>query len=84
MLFNEIAVLVQRIPILFVFTYWVLYPSVIYLHTKWSNLINLLISILIALKIYSSHAEPYYKYENILWNNVEYKKAQQRTMNLIL
>ena len=82
LLFYEVAVFVQRIPALFAFSYWVLYSSVIYLHYRWRNIINMAIASLLVLKIYASHADPFYKYENILWNNTNYQKASSRTMNL--
>lgn len=83
LLFYEIPVFVQRIPALFSFSYWILYPGVIYLHYRWRQVINLSISLLLFLKIYASHADPFYKYENILWSNVDYQKAYNRTTILM-
>ena len=84
LIFYEVPVFLQRIPILFVFSYWILYPSVIYIHYQWRKVINFAITILLALKIYTSHTDPYYQYQNILWSDVNYNKSLDRVQRLNL
>ena len=84
LIFYEVPVFLQRIPILFVFSYWILYPSVIYIHYRWRKVINFAITILLALKIYTSHTDPYYQYQNILWSDVNYNKSLDRVNRLNL
>lgn len=84
LIFYEVPVFLQRIPILFVFSYWILYPSVIYIHYRWRKVINFAITILLALKIYTSHTDPYYQYQNILLSDVNYNKSLDRVNRLNL
>lgn len=83
LLFNDIPVFIQRFPALFAFSYWILYPSVMYLHYTWRKIINLSIILLLSLKIYANHSDPFYQYENILWDNVNYYKSKYRTFSIL-
>ena len=67
MVFHEVAVLVDRIPMLFVCGYWILYSNVAMLKLKWRQII-LLISLLLAMvKISISNNSIAARYDNLLF-----------------
>ena len=70
--FYEVSVLVERIPYLFMFSYWVLYPNIITLPNKYSQFIKAGVSLLVILKIISGLNNPASKYENIIISNPNY------------
>lgn len=81
--FFEIQVFVDRFPMLFTFSYWILYPAVTSIYTKWRVLLNILIGILVVLKIYASTNNVTASYQNILWDDVNYKRTSQIQLEII-
>lgn len=71
--FYEVSVFVDRIPTLFMFSYWVLYPAVTKLKIKLKQPILLLISLIVILKIMTSFGMAS-KYENIIFTTPDYDK----------
>lgn len=70
LIFNEVLVFVERIPLLFIFAYWILYPNVLALKIKQHKLITALSSLFVISKI--ALASNGMSYENILWNHSDY------------
>lgn len=66
LLFYEVRVLIDRIPILFVFGCWILYPQVVSMKTKYRQLIYAFSILLVFIKIYTANTNPAAKYDNIL------------------
>ncbi len=69
----EFLVLTERIPMLFLMGYWVLYPNTIFLKTKFRKIINIGISILVLLKLYSTLNQKPAEYSNILFGIPNYQ-----------
>lgn len=74
--FYEVQVLTERIPRLFVFSYWILYPNIIYLKYNARKLIYILSTVLVFLKVYTGNTAPSAKYENILWSEDNYEERK--------
>lgn len=76
--FYEIQVLVERIPTLFMFSYWILYPKIIIdLHFRERQIIYITSFLFVFLKIYAANISPAAKYENILWDTDNYEERKQ-------
>lgn len=78
--FTEIMVVIDRITLLFIFSYWILYPEILSiikeLHYKW-----LLLSALIlysCLKIAMMNTTIFSKYDNVLFGLEDIEVRQQR------
>ncbi len=70
--FYEVQVLVDRIPTLFMFSYWILYPNVLGLKFKTRQLIYMFSFVLMLLKIFLSNNIPPAKYDNLLFGIEDY------------
>lgn len=66
LLFYEVAVFVDRIPILFVYSYWMLYPAVLMTRAKLQQLVRCFVVALALLKAYATYSPPDTKYENVI------------------
>ncbi len=75
--FYEVSVLTERIPILFMFSYWVLYPNAITIKSKYRRFIYAVSILLAFVKIYSSNTNVPAKYENILFGIEDYNHRKQ-------
>lgn len=71
--FYEVTVLTERIPILFVFGYWILYSNTVVLKYKYRQVIYALAMLLVIVKVYMSNNIPPAKYENILFGIESYE-----------
>lgn len=65
--FYEIEVFTSRIPLLFVFGYWILYANIFYLNYRLRQLIMLFIIVLSFIKVNMVNSIPPARYENILF-----------------
>lgn len=66
LVFYEVSVLVDRVPMLFMFSYWVLYPASIDCKNRYGQLIKTFTSVLVILKIMTGLNSPMIKYENLI------------------
>lgn len=66
LIFYEVPVFVQRVPMLFMFGYWILYPNVLNIRFKWRPIVVIVISFLIVAKIMMSNSNIDAKYQNVL------------------
>lgn len=77
-LFSDIAVIVERIPLLFVFSYWVLYPNVLpLLKVKNRHMLSAFLVIFCFLKIATANANIMSMYDNLLFgiHSYEYRMS---------
>lgn len=74
--FYEVSVLTERVPLLFMFSYWILYPNVIALKLKYRQLILTVLIFLAFLKIYSSNTIPPAKYDNLIFGIEDYNSRK--------
>ena len=75
--FYEVRVLVDRIPTLFMFSYWILYPNILNLKFNVRQLICLSSFILVFMKIFLSNNIPPAKYDNLLFGIEDYHSRKQ-------
>lgn len=75
--FYEVQVLTERIPILFMFSYWILYPNSMTCKYKYRQFIYTAAVILAFLKIYSANLIPPAKYDNLLFGIEDYHSRKQ-------
>lgn len=66
LVFYEVPVFVQRIPMLFMFGYWILYSNVLNISFRWRPIVVIVVSFLIVAKIMMSNSQIDAKYQNIL------------------
>lgn len=76
LVFYEVSVFVDRIPMLFMFAYWILYPAVILTRNRYSQIINAFVSTLVILKTITGLGGADSKYENILIDTPNYEKRK--------
>lgn len=74
--FYEVQVLVERIPTLFMFSYWILYPNVISLRFKLRQIVNAISIFIVYLKIFTTNTIPPAKYDNILFGVDSYENKR--------
>lgn len=70
--FYEVQVLVDRIPTLFMFSYWVLYPNILGLKFNVRQLVYLSSFLLVFIKVFLSNNIPPAKYDNLLFGIEDY------------
>lgn len=70
--FYEVQVLVDRIPTLFIFSYWILYPNILNLKFNVRQLICLSSFLLVFMKVFLSNNIPPAKYDNLLFGIEDY------------
>ena len=75
--FYEVQVLVDRIPTLFMFSYWILYPNVLDLKFKTRQLVYIPSLLLVFLKVFISNNIPPAKYDNLLFGIEDYHSRKQ-------
>ena len=77
-MFSDVKVFVERFPILFAFSYWIICPNLIFLlRVKTRSLIIPIIFLFSIFKIVSiTNQRPYY-YENIIWGISSYEQRQE-------
>lgn len=81
LIFNEVQVFVERVPLLFVFSYWVLYPNVIAIKNKWRQVVVALAALFVITKLASSGAS--HTYENILFHYTDYDTRADQMINIM-
>lgn len=77
LLFYEVQVFVDRLPTLFIYSYWVLFPAAVTHHYKYSRVINLVVSALVVLKLLLSFNMRTGAYQNILWTTPDFREREQ-------
>lgn len=76
LVFYEVSVFVDRIPTLFIFSYWVLYPHAVSLKYRYGQFVRLFIALLIPMKIISAFNYDGASYENILFDKPDFYKRK--------
>lgn len=76
LLFSEFYVFVQRFPLLFVFSYWVLYPQIYELLSKKNKYIFLFLLLIYGTMVLVKSNTPIAKYENILFGYSSYEERK--------
>lgn len=83
-LFNDIAVVAERIPFLFIIGNWVLYTNVINCKYRAKQVINVAIGILVFLKIVLSFSNIGTKYQNILFGIDSYESRAKECLEIAI
>ncbi len=80
-LFSEIGVVAIRVSMLFIVSYWILYPNILYeIKLYWNKIIFTVFYLLLcSVKITIGTNAIIYKYENLLWEIANYN---ERTHNI--
>lgn len=79
--FYEITVFVERIPLLFVFSYWMLYPNLIALHTKYRQLVIALVAMLAIARATIGFNNKTMTYSNVLFSTPDYEDAREMQLD---
>lgn len=67
LVFYEVVVFQQRFPVLFVFSYWFLYPSILAMNFKYRKCLKIVSVMLVLYKVYSLNTYYLSSYDNLLW-----------------
>lgn len=73
----EVSIFAERVPYLFMFSYWILYPAISDLKYRYRQYVNIGISILVLLKIINSYNNPPSQYENIMTGISDYQTRKK-------
>lgn len=84
LLFDDIALIAERVPFLFIIGYWTLYPNIVSLKSKYRPVINYSIGILVSMKIFLSYSSNASKYQNIIFGIDSYEKRSNEVMESFL
>jgi hypothetical protein len=79
LVFHEVSVFVERVPTLFIFSYWILYPHVLRLKFKFRQPLQIFISLLVILKIATAFNYKGAGYENVLFGIQSYERRKAIT-----
>lgn len=79
----EVQVLAERIPILFMFSYWILYPNIIRVSYKYRQVVYVGVVLLSLMKIYLANNILPAKYDNLLFGIESYDVKAQRYENYL-
>lgn len=72
---SDNPVFMQRIPMLFIFSYWIMYPNIIsIINKRYKSLFIQLLLILCFMKLVVGTKDPLYEYENIIFGITSYEK----------
>lgn len=74
--FYEVQVLVDRVPALFMFSYWILYPNTLFIKYKNRKLLFYITIFLVLIKIFLSNNIPPAKYDNVLFGIESYENKR--------
>lgn len=74
LIFYEVQVFVERVPLLFIFSYWILYPALLRCKTKYRKFIQVYVFLLVLLKIGMTFKGVDSKYENVLTGITPYNE----------
>ena len=77
------SILVNRIPLLFVISYAILYPNLIEINKKYKQILIVYIFILALLKIHIATNNILCSYDNLLWGIQSYQVRSQIVNNII-
>lgn len=67
LLFYEVDVFQQRIPLLFIFSYWIVYPQLLNISFKYKKYIFFVIICIVLYKVFSQNTLFISYYDNVLW-----------------
>lgn len=81
LMFYEVDVFQQRIPLLFVFSYWIVYPQLLNVDFKYKKYIIIVVICMIIYKVISQNISFISYYDNILWG---IKRFEERYSNFYL
>lgn len=74
LIFSDNPVLTQRMPMLFIFAYWILYPNVIQvLDLKYRKVFSKYLLLLSFCKLFVGTTDPLYEYENLLFGITDFR-----------
>lgn len=76
LIFYEVVVFVERIPYLFMFTYWVIYPRVLEIKSYYQNVIKIAVAMLVVMKIMASYRSLGSAYSNVMFSEPNYKERK--------
>ena len=83
-LFMDIQVLVERIPSLFMYSYWFLYPATLHvITTKYKNIIVVAVMLLCFVKTTLANREIICRYDNLITGIESFEKRASIRINMI-
>lgn len=84
LVFSNVAVLAERIPLLLIFSYWILLSNIFYLYRLRWNIPVLIITLLMVMKVIVGNSQISCYYDNLLWGIKEYQERYSMVMNILL
>lgn len=79
--FSDVQVLSERIPLLFVFSYWLLYTNIFVLHYRFRSCIVLIITLLSLSKITLGCSNITNYYDNVIWGVMGYDERMSNALS---
>jgi hypothetical protein len=81
--FSEFMVISQRVPILFAFSYWILYPKIYSILSKNKKNIFLLILLIYGSVRLLQNSTQNFRYENLLFDHSSYNERRELTVKTL-
>jgi hypothetical protein len=73
---SEVYIILQRMPLLFIFSYWILYPQLFYVLSKEKKKIFLIFMLVYGVLLFSTYTKESNRYENIVFGHSSYNKKK--------
>lgn len=83
MFFSDVRVFAERIPLLLIFSYWILFSNIIVLRFKLRPIIVFLLIMISLLKVFTSSQSIMCYYDNLLWGVKSYEERKAKIINLL-
>jgi hypothetical protein len=80
MIFSDVRVFAERIPILFIFSYWILFSNIAVLKLKIRSVLLTILILISLLKVYTSSLNVLSYYDNLLWGIESYEARKTRAI----
>ena len=82
LIFSNVLVLTERIPLLLIFSYWILLSNIVYLYRLRWNIPVLVIALLVVMKVVTGNSSIGCYYDNLLWGIKGYQDRYSMVMRL--
>ena len=82
LVFSNVSVFAERIPLLLIFSCWILLSNIVYLYRLLWNIPVLIIAMLVIMKITTGCSSIGCYYDNLLWGIKDYQERYSMVMKM--
>lgn len=83
MISSDVMVFAERIPLLLIFSYWILFANIFKLRFRLRKLILPIFFLMAFMKLYAASLDVTCRYDNLMWGIEDFSKRESMAMNLL-